>query len=183
MSDFVGDYGLCNKELQDRVYRVAQDAKLPKALTADIVKAGLMMLQAKPSQERETKITANELVDLLEMLYAKTGTQFTPIITRLAHGALSVPEERLREWYATARQIANLYTTITPAEQKKIGDALTASESPDSLRSRVTALHQEEVRIMLKEHPSMSASIRNGRASEHVIRTKSTWRTGKEKQV
>ncbi len=177
------DYGFCNKELQQRVYKVAEDAKLPKDLTDNIIKAGLMILQSKTTHTKEEKITANELVDLLEILYVKTGPQFKPVITRLAYGALSVPEEMLREWYATARQIANFYTTITPDEQKKIGDVLAASESPDSLRSEVTALHQEELMILLKERPSQTASIRNGRSSEHALRTKSTWRTGKDKQV
>ncbi len=183
MDDFVRDYSLCSKELQQRVYKVAEDAKLPKDLTDSIIKAGLMILQSKPTHTKEEKITANELVDLLEILYAKTGPQFKPVITRLAYGVLSVPEERLREWYATARQIANLYTKITPDEQKKIGNVLAASESPDRLRSGVNALHQEELRMLLREHPSQTASIRNGRSSEHALKTRSTWRTGKEKQV
>ncbi|MEM4240320.1 MAG: hypothetical protein QXM31_03690 [Candidatus Woesearchaeota archaeon] len=182
MNDFTSEYTACSNALLGRVYKVAEDAKLPKYLTEDIVKAGRLILQSKSAQQKEVRITANELVDLLERLYAKTGQQFMDIIKRLAHGALSVPEERLREWYATAMQIANFYTRITPEEQKRIGDVLSESESPDSLRNRVTALHQEEVMKLLKEHPSLSAS-RNGRASDHAHRTKSTWRTGKEKQV
>ncbi len=172
------DYVPCSRDIYQRVYKVATDAKLQKDLTRNIIIAGMRIIQSTGAQQKKTRITPNHLVDLLELLYAKTGNQFTPIITRLANGALSVPEERLREWYATAQQIANFYTRITPEEQKRIGDVLSESESPESLRDRVTAMHQEDVMRLLKEHSS-SARGRNGRVSENIFPTKSRWITGK----
>ncbi|MEM4266293.1 MAG: hypothetical protein QXX65_04430 [Candidatus Woesearchaeota archaeon] len=180
MSSLINAYPLCSKVLQERVYRIAENARLPKDLTADLIKAGRLFLSS--SAEHKPRISANDLVDLLEMLYAKTGTQFVPIIKRLTYGALSVPEERLREWYATARQIANFYTSITPEEKEKIGETLATSESPDSLRTKVESLHQEEIRQLLANQPWKSAG-RNGRTGEHAYRTRSTWNTGKEKQT
>jgi len=183
MSGFRSDYCPCSKALQDRVYRVANDANLPDDLRSNIMRAGQRILTSRIAQSNRKRITADELVDLLERLYAKTGTQFTPIITRLAHGALSIPEERLREWYATARQIANSYTTITPEQQKEIGNALAVSDDPDGLRNKILAYHQEELKTVLETHPLQIATRRNGRPSQCMAKTKSTWRTGKEKQL
>ncbi len=177
------DYRLCTSELERRVYKVAEDAKLPEELTRNIINAGKRMLQSKPVHSRDARITANDLVDLLEMLYAKTGPQFVPIIKRLAEGALSVPAEKLRDWYTFARQVSSVYTNITPQEQKRISDALSASESPDILRRGVAAIHHEEIRRILEEHPSLAAVKRNGRISEHASRTKSPWNMGKEKEI
>ncbi|MEM2916496.1 MAG: hypothetical protein QXT19_04025 [Candidatus Woesearchaeota archaeon] len=178
MNDFA-DYTLCNKNLQEKVQRIVEYARLPNDVTTKIVKAGLRILEAAQISDKRKMALANDLVDLLERLHAKTGQKFQPLITRLAEGALTLPPERLNEWYATAKQIANRYTEINQEKEQTITELLINTDTPEGLRDKIESLRYGELKELIDTKP-WQISGRNGRMGEKVYRTKTNWKTCKE---
>lgn len=178
MNNFA-DYTLCNKDLQEKVQKIVEYARLPNDVTANIVKAGLRILEAAQISDKRKMALAHDLVDLLERLYAKTGQKFQPLISRLAEGALTLPLERLNEWYATAKQIANYYTEMGAEREQTITELLANTNTPEGLRNKIESLRYGELKELMNTKPWQIAG-RNGRIGEKVYRTKTTWRTCKE---
>ncbi len=178
MTDYdrsLSDLAICNTKLLDKVYEITRSAKISERFTKDIVSAGRKLLRSYKGESNEVKVSATDLLDMLQNLYAKTNNQFLPILQNLVKGVNTAPNNQVRSWYSTARQVSILFTDeLTKSEKQRLDQLIANCDSPERFQSEITRI---------KQSSQYQGPVRVGRSSGMAREVNRGWKQSKRKEV